>query len=385
MSGEAVDRPLVVTGDLLKSLYGGPLETVPWRDFLSALVDTIGCENAAITLQLSRKGLAPMVIWGKPTPVHGEKARDIGDRHAAIGHLDPLRNALQRSGDIVLLEEVTSREALEESEFYRTVMQPYGIEQALGMYVSEPGGLECNIGLVSGGDGLRFTDAHKAFMAGLRPHFEQALALFSRIYRDESELEVLTDALDRLTIGTFIIDGRGRMVRANGAARRMIDRGDTFRLVEGRLTLSGRTDAIRFREMVDNALSVRMGEGDSDFVKAFRCADHDADGLGILVRAIRREKLTPSDIGSAVVVYATEAGQSGSFERLIATLFDLSPSEANLAALLSQGMTLAEAARETGLTESTVRTYSKKIFAKVGVGRQAELVRLILRSVAMLG
>jgi len=105
----------------------------------------------------------------------------------------------------------------------------------------------------------------------------------------------------------------------------------------------------------------------------------------VLVRAIRREKLAPADLGPAVVVYATEAGQEGSFERLIATLFDLSPSEANLAALLTQGLTLAEAARETGLTESTVRSYSKKIFAKVGVGRQAELVRLILRSVAMLG
>ena len=87
----------------------------------------------------------------------------------------------------------------------------------------------------------------------------------------------------------------------------------------------------------------------------------------------------------AVVVYASNPGHSSSFERLIATLFDLSPSEANLAALLTQGLTLAEAARELGLTESTVRSYSKRIFAKVGVNRQAELIRLILRSVAMLG
>lgn len=377
--------PLALNPELLRLLYGGPLDPVPWRGFLAALVDQIGCENAAITLQLSRKGLAPMVIWGKPTPVDGARARDIGGRHAELGHLDPLRNALQRSGDIVLLEEVTSRDALEESEFYRIVMQPYGIDQALGMYVSEPGGLECNIGLVGSRGGLRLGEAHKKFMAALRPHFEQSLALFSRIYRDESELEVLTDALDRLTIGTFMIDGRGRMVRANGAARRLVDRGDAFRLVDGRLTLNGRTDAVRFREMVEQALAARLRDEDSDFVRAFRCADAEADGLGVLVRAIRREKLTPADLGPAVVVYATESERGGSFERLIATLFDLSPSEANLAALLTQGLTLAEAARETGLTESTVRSYSKKIFAKVGVGRQAELVRLILRSVAMLG
>lgn len=381
----AAPEDLALSDDLVMALYRGPLEPVPWRGFLSTLVDLVGCQNAAITLQLSRKGLAPMVLWGKTPPVRGKEARDLGTAHAEIGHLDPLRNALQRSGDIVLLEEVASREALEESEFYRTIMRPYGIEQAVGMYVTEPGGLECNIGLVHSGSGMRFGEEHKRFMAALRPHFEQALALFSRIYRDESELEVLTDALDRLTIGTFMIDGRGRMVRANGAAQQMIDRGETFRVMDGRLTLGGRSDGARFRETVDKALAARIADPESDFVKAFRCVDDRADGLGILVRAIRRERRAPADLGPAVVIYATDAARGGSFEQLIATLFDLSPSEANLAALLTQGLTLAEAAKETGLTESTVRSYSKKIFAKVGVGRQAELVRLILRSVAMLG
>lgn len=378
-------KSLELTERLLKLLYGGPLETAPWRNFLEALIEHVGCDNAALTLQLSRKGLAPMIIWGKSPSVGGERARDIDGRHAAMGHMDPLRNALKRSGDILLLEEVASPEALLENEFYQTVLHPYGIEQALGMYISEPGGLECNIGLTSTAGGLRFGRAHKDFMAQLRPHIEQALALFSRIYRDESEIEVLTDTLDRLTIGTFMIDGRGRMVRANGAARRMIDRGDTFRQIDGRLTLNGRTDSIRFREIVGNALTARMADEDIAFVKAFRCIDDDHDGLGVLVRAIRRDRSVPADLGPAVVVYATDTTRSGSFEQLIATLFDLSPSEANLAALLTQGLTLAEAAKEAGLTESTVRSYSKKIFAKVGVSRQTELVRLILRSVAMLG
>ena len=37
-----------------------------------------------------------------------------------------------------------------------------------------------------------------------------------------------------------------------------------------------------------------------------------------------------------------------------------------------------------GLTEHTDRTYSKQIFAKTGARRQADLVRLILTSVATL-
>lgn len=378
-------KSLELTDSLVKLIYGGPLEATPWRGFLQALIEHIGCDNAAITLQLSRKGLAPMLIWGKDPTVAVDLARDIGGRHAAMGHMDPLRNALDRSGEILLLEEVTSREALLENEFYQTVLRPYGIEQALGMYVREPGGLECNIGLTSNAEGLRFTRTHKEFMALLRPHFVQALELFARIHRDESEIEVLTDALDRLTIGTFMIDGRGKVVRSNGAAREIIERGEAFRVLDGRLTLNGRSDSARFRQIIDQALAARLANDKVDYVRAFRCIDNGNEDLGILVRAIRRDRQSPADLGPAVVVYATDAGRTGSFKQLIATLFDLSPSEANLAALLTEGLTLAEAAREAGLTESTVRSYSKKIFAKLGVSRQTDLVRLILRSVAMLG
>lgn len=44
-----------------------------------------------------------------------------------------------------------------------------------------------------------------------------------------------------------------------------------------------------------------------------------------------------------------------------------------------------EAAQTLGLAENTVRSYLKSIFGKTGVNRQAELVRLILQSVAVLG
>jgi DNA-binding CsgD family transcriptional regulator len=45
---------------------------------------------------------------------------------------------------------------------------------------------------------------------------------------------------------------------------------------------------------------------------------------------------------------------------------------------------LREAAADMGVTESSIRTYSKRIFAKTGISRQTELVRLILKSVAPL-
>jgi DNA-binding CsgD family transcriptional regulator len=68
----------------------------------------------------------------------------------------------------------------------------------------------------------------------------------------------------------------------------------------------------------------------------------------------------------------------------IAELFGLLPSEARLALLISQGASLAEAADKLAITLETARSYSKRIYAKMGVRGQADLVRSILTSVLTL-
>jgi DNA-binding CsgD family transcriptional regulator len=71
-----------------------------------------------------------------------------------------------------------------------------------------------------------------------------------------------------------------------------------------------------------------------------------------------------------------------SCERLC-RLFKLSLSEARLALAIARGLSLAEAAQELALTVETTRTYSKKIYSKVGARGQADLVRVIHRSLLL--
>lgn len=67
----------------------------------------------------------------------------------------------------------------------------------------------------------------------------------------------------------------------------------------------------------------------------------------------------------------------------ISKLFDLTPSESRLVAVLTSGLKLEEAAESCELTLSTARTYLKQIFSKTGTRRQSELVKLILTSPAL--
>ena len=59
--------------------------------------------------------------------------------------------------------------------------------------------------------------------------------------------------------------------------------------------------------------------------------------------------------------------------------FGLTPGEAQLAAALSSGTTLQDAADELGIGNETARTRLKGVFAKTGVNRQTALIALIAR------
>ncbi|CDO37677.1 helix-turn-helix transcriptional regulator [Novosphingobium sp. KN65.2] len=68
----------------------------------------------------------------------------------------------------------------------------------------------------------------------------------------------------------------------------------------------------------------------------------------------------------------------------LSQVHDLPPREAELAMALAGGHSIAESAERMGLTLETARNYSKRLYAKLGVRGQAELVRLVYESTAVL-
>ena len=62
----------------------------------------------------------------------------------------------------------------------------------------------------------------------------------------------------------------------------------------------------------------------------------------------------------------------------ISELYGLTPTEARLAVHVADGGAVAAFASENGVAVGTVRTHLKAVFAKTGIHRQSDLVRLIV-------
>ena len=62
---------------------------------------------------------------------------------------------------------------------------------------------------------------------------------------------------------------------------------------------------------------------------------------------------------------------------LVRWLYDLTPAEARLVTALINGRRLEEIAKDFGVTQNTIRTELRAVFAKTGTSRQVDLVKLV--------
>ena len=108
--------------------------------------------------------------------------------------------------------------------------------------------------------------------------------------------------------------------------------------------------------------------------------------LGMVIRPVPAREWSEGQSSPCVALFISDPNRRESAsQQILGELFDLTPAEANLATMLSRGLSLAEVSKAQSTSQHTVRAQLKSIFAKTNVSRQAELVRLVLKSVAYMG
>ena len=88
---------------------------------------------------------------------------------------------------------------------------------------------------------------------------------------------------------------------------------------------------------------------------------------------------------AALVLIVDPLSGPASIRPVAAAVLGLTRMESRVAVLLAEGMSIREVAAATGRKESTIRSRVKHMFARHGLSRQAELVRLVLSLAARSG
>jgi DNA-binding CsgD family transcriptional regulator len=288
-------------------------------------------------------------------------------------------DTLYQAHAIVTGEDILPNVDLMKTEFYQQYLKPQRLLHRLCGVVSRRGTEFWYLTAARGPGRPVFDEADKRDLARLLPHVERALELSWELACERSGRHALLDVLDQLSTAIVMVDAEARPIMINAAAEDILGLGDGMTVHGRRLEALWHGERTRMMELIASAcappngatsagghLKITRPSGLRPFlVIVSPLPTAYCDGTG------RQRRV------AAVVIKDTQAEPhtSAANRREIAELYELTPAEEKLLDLILDGSGLFEAAEQLGVSRNTARTHMKRIYAKTGTRRQAELVR----------
>ncbi|TXS95494.1 helix-turn-helix transcriptional regulator [Parahaliea maris] len=373
---------------LLGLIYEGPLEARPWQSALPRLREVFGAQVASLVLRPPAEDDRGLIL-NSVRDSAGNNLADPNDWEVSAYReqffaLDPFINLPLNK--VVTLQDMLDGEELENSDYYRHYLQPVDLFHILGIDTAEPGGMVARLRFSRRRQDGAFERADRTLLESITPHLQRAIHIYARLSRTTTERDLYAGAVDQLSVATVILDETGRILNTNALAKALLEERNGLFMKEQHLQIGGRDLNRRLQEALTTVIRAQQ-RGEASVVRALRVPrENGHQDLGLVIRPIASSEWGEAQASPCAAVFISDPDlRESASQQTLGELFGLTPAEANLAILLSRGLSLAEVSDSQNVSQHTARAQLKSIFAKTGVSRQAELVRLVLKSVASLG
>ena len=360
---------------LIGLVYDAALDREKWVAFLEELGRTIDGHALNLATIDAVKG-ATMSATARIDAVF------LQEYHAYYAALDPWLMAAKQAGVVRpgmsdIGERYVAPSALVKTEFHNDLGRRYEIIGGISAILGIDGTMTALS--VSQHKFSQFGRAELDLIQQLLPHVRRALTVHQRLARADAAITGASLVLDRLPHAVFLLSRSGRLVHANRAGADLVRRRDGLTVDGGELRGSTPSQTATLRAAIVSAL-----HGTSRIVDAVEPVTLLARGVGrrplslvaIPIRAAGRSDI-PDGVAVALIVRDPEQISAAPVDT-IRSMFQLTPSEAQLVCHLAEGLTLKESAERLGIVLDTARKRLKVVFQKTDTHRQADLVRLAL-------
>jgi DNA-binding CsgD family transcriptional regulator len=192
-------------------------------------------------------------------------------------------------------------------------------------------------------------------------------------------------ALESLGIGWLVCDETGRLLVANRIASRILNARDGLRLNSKGVpcATTGRPEVLAEAfERAAATTSAKQGNRRTAFIVKRANGKRPLTLLAHSVVGLSTKQNFTQSATCVLILDPARAVQPTASD--LRQLYGFTPRETGLAALLMDGSTLDESCYRLGMSGSTGRTHLRRLFKKVGVHRQSELVSVLLKTIGML-
>lgn len=372
-----------IPSPLLASLYGVLDDQERWSEFLHEFCDFIGTAYASMLsiAYAPAPALLQFFKWGLTDADVREYcthwvARDPWAKDKDFSALVP--------GTVVSSVDACPDEELEVDECYLGFLKPRNLHYGASAFLFKSDRICTILPTLRPKDGGQLTEGELGRIRSLVPHLQRVLRIQDATGDLVTQRDILRGLLDQTAAGLVLLDQSGAVLTANSSARAAMDRG-TLLFTENRLLRSACKGSDRdLQEAIHRALDPFEKRPAGEIVSLGRPSpDGEAAGsqLRLLVEPVRYgQKLAPSSAAPAAIVHIIDSVAPPRIDReALRRVFSLSKAEAEVAASLACGLSIADTADRLHVSHHTVRSHLKSLFLKTETTQQSSFVSLILR------
>ncbi|MDE5459343.1 helix-turn-helix transcriptional regulator [Bradyrhizobium sp. CSS354] len=353
--------------ELIETIYDAGLRPELWSEVVVKLNAFIGSQACGlISKDPVRKSGATHYYCGVD-PHYIQLYAETYSRY------DPLAR-LPRYGEVRNIPDLVDFDEYRRGRFYQEWLRPQGCVDVANV-VLEQSKSPCPM-LLTVIPGREMLDAEqRARMQFLAPHASRALLINRAIERKQQRAIALADVVDRLNAGVILLDSTCHIVHSNPAAETILAVEDVLRSVSGRLVASSPAVNSALRDIFRGAGEVALAASSGRKIPLMsRDGSHYV--AHVIAPSLLREGTAErsSAVGALFIWKAELDGRSSA--GLIDRTFELTPAELRVLQSIVDVGGVPETAVALGIAETTVKTHLHRVFAKTGVSRQADLVKL---------
>lgn len=361
--------------ELLGSLYAAPLQPEKWQIFFDHLsrLTNISC-GYLITGSESR---GQEILAGGGFSFNPEVLQLYKEYY---GRMDPFWAPFLRNPRVTIIrgEELVSHNQLVKTEFYNDLLSKYDMESMTMLSCSSTVDQIDVMPVWRRAQDDRMEEDSIALLRTILPHANTALQLRARLQTIEIQIPFSEMALDSMSIAAFLVSEKGYVHHMNKLAETFARRADGLRLNGTSLIATNPSENARLQLFFSGAARGNSGKAGPPGGALNISRRGMQPPLRIVVLPVPENYKSIIRIPCALVFVSDPAASPKSRAVFIRMLYGLTPTESRLADLLLEGLELKGVADRLGLTIETARFHLKRVLAKTGSHRQAELMRLML-------
>ncbi len=355
--------------NLIETIYAAVQQPELWSSVLDGMSEAIHGESMTLFAHLPGENL---VSRARIDP----NAWDAYVNYYAS--INPLAAACDRhfaDGEVRYGNRALPDVHLEKSEFYNDFFRPYRMHHSMGIKIPLSGNLpatylSCQRPKQSG----PFEEHEGRVYQTLLPHLQRALSLHIQMTQMQSHLLGIETALEAYEHAVIGLDRKGKVILASKEAESLLRTGDGIRASNGQLYLREIEENTRLQAAIRDVITSSFTVSAPAAILVPRL-----NGSPLQLTIVpHRSSLLGMEALAALVFLGDPSRRSASKAALLRVLYGLSPMEARIADLLGEGRSAREIADQLKIAYETARFHTKRVLAKTGSRRQAELMKLIL-------